>query len=389
MSQFRRAHAVSVVLALFVGALSIAAVAALLPARPPALAAEPAARAITQDEYIVISWNDLGMHCYNPSFDELGVLPPWNTLYAQVIRVSDPPEIVTAGLTVEYFFEDNTYSVGKTDFWDTSPYRPVQNAQWLFGLEAPLPPDVGLTGLDLAGEMEVEGDHFKAEGIPLTEYSDSAPNVREPYQLATVVVRDTATGTELARIHPVAPVSTEMHCEYCHYDGGPGNRDFSSGNVYQNILLMHDHEHGSDYPAGYDLLIDMRPVLCAWCHASPILFAPGEPDVPSFSRALHEQHAGEVPNTQVGCYNCHPGPETQCQRGVMFWEYGMTCPDCHGTMEDVAKKTVPWFEEPRCDSPACHGEGYGQDDPLYTRSPIAGASCTRWQTRWRWREEPK
>ena len=32
------------------------------------------------DDYIVIGWNDLGMHCYNPDFQDLAVLPPYNTL---------------------------------------------------------------------------------------------------------------------------------------------------------------------------------------------------------------------------------------------------------------------------------------------------------------------
>lgn len=50
--------------------------------------------------YVVLAWNDLGMHCYNPDFADLAVLPPYNTLWAQVIRVGDPPQIVTSGITV-------------------------------------------------------------------------------------------------------------------------------------------------------------------------------------------------------------------------------------------------------------------------------------------------
>jgi hypothetical protein len=360
-----------VALLLSMGGL-IVAIGILGPPGGPVAAASPAAKSPTQVEYRVIAWNDLGMHCYNPGFQELAVLPPWNTLYAQVYRIADPPIIVTTGVTVTFFFEDNTYSVGKTDFWDISPYRPVQNAQWLFGLNDPLPPNEGLTGVGLSGEMEVEGDHFKAEGIPLTEYSDSAPNVREPYQLATIVVYDAATNEELARVQPVAPVSTEMHCENCHYDGGPGNPSVATNNVFQNILTAHDQENADEYPAGYDLLMNSRPVLCAWCHASPILGELGEPGIPNFSNALHGQHAEVIPSTQAGCYNCHPGPETQCQRGVMFTDFDMTCPDCHGTLQDVANKTTPWFEEPRCDSPLCHGAGFGQDDPLYRLSKEHG-----------------
>ena len=170
----------------------------------------PAAETNTAGDLVVLSWNDLGMHCYNPDYQDLAVLPPYNTLYAQVVRVGDPPTLVTSGITLTYHFDDNTYSVGKTNFWD------YEDA--LFGVD--LPPNVGLTGNGLAGTFDFHGDAFVAEGIPLTEYSDSAPTTRAPYQLATVIAYDQATGNELARTQPVAPVSTEMHCDNCHFDGG-------------------------------------------------------------------------------------------------------------------------------------------------------------------------
>ena len=44
------------------------------------------------DKYVVLAWNDLGMYCYNRDFNDLAVLPPFNTPWAQVIRVGDPPE---------------------------------------------------------------------------------------------------------------------------------------------------------------------------------------------------------------------------------------------------------------------------------------------------------
>ena len=65
-------------------------------------------------KYIVIGWNNLGMHCYNPDFSNLSILPPYNTLVAQVIKVGDPPQIVTSGVKVRYSFPDNTYSVERT-----------------------------------------------------------------------------------------------------------------------------------------------------------------------------------------------------------------------------------------------------------------------------------
>ena len=76
-----------------------------------------------------MGWNDLGMHCYNADFSDLAVLPPYNTLWTQVIRRGDPPVVETTGLTTTYVFTDNTYSVGKSNFWTY--------ADQLFGVDLP------------------------------------------------------------------------------------------------------------------------------------------------------------------------------------------------------------------------------------------------------------
>ncbi|MFN8472722.1 MAG: hypothetical protein U0822_11070 [Anaerolineae bacterium] len=300
-------------------------------------------------QYIILGWNDLGMHCYNQDFQDLAVLPPFNTLWAQVVRVGDPPQIVTTGITVSYSFPDNTDSVSKSNFWTYAPA--------LFGTT--LPPNIGLTGRGLAGTMDLRGDHFVADGIPLTEFSDSAPTAPDPYQLATIIVRDAASGQELARQTVVAPVSTEMHCDTCHHDDGV--EGIRTGKVETNILTLHDREERTT-------LMSSRPVLCAKCHASNALGAPGVADVPSLSRAMHEQHAEVVPSTLAGCYNCHPGPQTQCLRDVMSSQHGITCINCHGTLAHVASNPTPWLNEPRCDNGQCHGTAYTQNAALYRQS---------------------
>ena len=96
------------------------------------------------------------MHCYNRNFQDLAVLPPYNTLWAQVVRVGDPPQVVTAGITVTYMFTDNTYSVGKSDFWTY--------ANALFNVT--LPDNIGLTGKGLSGQMDLQGDHFEGSRHP-------------------------------------------------------------------------------------------------------------------------------------------------------------------------------------------------------------------------------
>ncbi len=308
-------------------------------------------------KYTVLAWNDLGMHCYNRDFQDLAVLPPYNNLWAQVVKVGDPPQVVTSGVSVEYYFADNSYSAGKSNFWDY--------AKQLFGVD--LPPDVGLKGKGLSGTMDVDGDHFVAEGIPLTEFSDSAPTTPDPYQLATVIVRDTASGAELARSTVVAPVSTEMHCDNCHKDGGVDG--IATGRVETNILTLHDQKFQSEYPAGHTgALMDRKPVLCAECHSSNALHEAGVAGVPSLSNAMHTTHKDKVTPDINGCYNCHPGPNTQCLRDVMSSQEGMTCIDCHGTLDQVSQNPNPWLNEPRCDAPACHGNEVHQDNALYRLS---------------------
>jgi hypothetical protein len=211
-----------------------------------------------------------------------------------VIRVGNPPQIITTGITVSYSFPNNTYSAGKSNFW--------AYAKQLFGVD--LPPDIGLTGRGLSGAMTVKGDHFVAEGIPLTEFSDSAPTTRDPYQQARIVVRD-ANGKQLAANTVVAPVSTEMHCDNCHSDNGEGSEGIATGKVETNILTKHDQEEHTS-------LMNSRPVLCAGCHSSNALGTPKKPGIPSLSNAMHGKHRDEVPSTLDGCYNCHPAAPDVC-----------------------------------------------------------------------------
>ena len=338
-------------------------------------------------QYKIIGWNDLGMHCMNESFANLAVLPPYNNLWAQVIRQGPTPEIVTSGVTVEYSIIDNTYSVGKTNFW--------QYAKQLFG--ADLAPNVGLTGATLAGQMHIVNDHFAIEGVPLTPYRDSAPQPGPqnwyPYQLAKLIAKDSITGQVLAETITVAPVSTEMRCDTCHADGM--REGIRTGNVETNILTLHDKEENTN-------LMGSRPVLCATCHGSNALGAPGKPGIPNLSRAMHNRHApggaaaasplmaatqalidsaglSDSANPSVSpsavteegtnnCYLCHPGQQTQCLRDVMYAK-GMTCINCHGGTADVAASNRrPWIDEPKCGT--CHASQYAENTDKRYRDSV-------------------
>ena len=152
--------------------------------------------------YVVLSYNDLGMHCMNEDFSELVILPPFNNLRAQVIRRGGSPEVVSEDdIDVTYAIPNNTHSADKTNFWTY--------AEPLFGVA--LPPDIGLTGNGMAGAMDRNSRYYEVTGIPITPIDDSGRS--DPYPLATVSVNG-PLGT--AETRTVVPVSTEISCNLCH-----------------------------------------------------------------------------------------------------------------------------------------------------------------------------
>jgi hypothetical protein len=311
------------------------------------------------------------MHCYDNDYSVFGVLPPYNNLCAQVIKVGDPPQVVTDEVTVNYSFPNNTYSVGKrgrpdkTNFW--------KFAQKLFNLASPLQPGIGLTGNGLSGKMQPVGDHFEATGIPLTEYRDQDAVSREPhpYQLAQLTVTKKNASRRfnpvLASILVVAPVSSEFSCANCHADDGDATMNSGitpTGNVKENILAVHDLRSNTK-------LSSQKPVLCANCHSSNALGTPGTPGVHSLSYSMHSHHKDlpDITPDTDGCYNCHPGPKTQCLRDTMSQHFALNCTNCHGTIAAVADlNRKPWVDEPTCGTATCHGASYMPDQPLYQNS---------------------
>jgi hypothetical protein len=295
---------------------------------------------VTSDEYIVLSWNDLGMHCANKNFATMCILPPYNNLKAQVIKrgsATTMPQVITSGLTVSYEIPGNTYSVGKTNFWSYS--------QALFGVSTA---NIGLTGAGLTGNMAMNTNEYFQDGIPLTPYLDNNLVTESPFQLALVKVKD-GSGNLLAQTQPVIPVSNEINCvsSGCH-------------NSEQDILNAHELEGGFNP--------NNKPVKCASCHSDNALGAPGVSGVPPFSQVIHVKH-GSITND---CYKCHPGPNTQCYRDVMHTG-GMVCQDCHGSVTNVGQTIQngrqPWLQEPSCGATSCHGSNYSPEaNKLYRQS---------------------
>ena len=353
--------------------------------RPDNVSAASSKSIAKGSKYVVLGWNNLGMHCYNPDFSNLAILPPYNTLMAQVIKVGDPPQIVTSGVTVDYRFPENTYSVDKrgrpdkTNFW--------QFADQLFGVS--LKPNIGLTGKGLAGTMDQASgsNYFVAEGIPLTNIRDQDAASMKPYpfQLASITVRDASRpSTRLASLDVVAPVSTELMCENCHSDEMDATTKYypdvqPTGKVETNILTIHDYlnrdnyaAYLADYPAllAKTPLMDNQPVLCASCHGDNALGMPNVGEINNLSNAMHGHHnpdnAPDITPDTAGCYNCHPGPTTRCLRDTMSQNFSANCTNCHGDITQVALNPSPWLNEPKCSN--CHGTAYDTDQGLYRQS---------------------
>jgi hypothetical protein len=315
-----------------VGVLALAAGTAVAGANTPRLG-----------DYIVIGYNDLGMHCMNEDFSEFMVLPPFNTLHAVVVdRSGEKPAIVTNGIEVRYSV--NTPSPWhSTNFWKyTEP---------IFGFR--LPHGLGLTGNALSGTMEKGAIDWLATGIPV------APGKRGGrmacFQLADITVRSTGKGrTVLARTRAVTPVSWEIRCDFCHFSPGT--------TTAMNILQAHDRRHLAmmqQMHPGMPPLTQQTPVACGTCHRQPELeplVVSDDPTNPTLSAAMHRAHAarlpGYLPNLRNACYACHPGIETECLRDIHA-AAGMTCSDCHGGMMNVADPArAPWADLPRCST--CH-----------------------------------
>ena len=284
-------------------------------------------------DHIVIGWNELGMHCSNRDFSTFVVLPPFNNVRAQVLEVGDAlhlPTVVTTNVSLTYEIPGNTYSVGKTNFWDY--------AYALFG--ANLAPNVGLTGNGMTGDMTLVENYFLATGIPITPFTDNDLVNEDPFQLGLLKLY--SSSNLLATAPPVVPVSNEINCISSGCHASP-----------QGILNQHAPE------AGFDST--QTPILCASCHASNALGTPGKPGLPSLSEAVHKHHGGITDD----CYKCHPGPITQCLRDVMKNRHGFVCQTCHGSVtqvgESISSGRIPWLQEPSCGAPSCHGSTYAEE----------------------------
>jgi hypothetical protein len=354
------------------------------------------ARPVTKPEgtgYTLTAWNNLGMHCMDPDYAVFSILPPYNSIYAQLVDPAGHLVKSAAGITVTYqgvadpTGSINVTSAGKTNFWT-----------YVLGLYgASVPVDYGLAGKNMPGAANTPQpmtfdpamNQWGAEGIPLTPFDDAAH--KNPYPMMRLVAKD-GSGSTLATVDIVLPVSDEMDCSLCHASNSDAAAKPPSGWVNDpdpvrdyrlNVLRLHDDLHLSSpaYRAALatahynssglyaNAATDGKPILCAACHPSNALPGTGQPGIPQETLSVHAFHASVVDpvtgqtldasTNRAACYRCHPGSTTRCLRGAMGsavaadGTLAMQCQSCHGSMSQVGLSTRQgWLNEPQCGS--CH-----------------------------------
>ena len=341
-------------------------------------------------DVVVMATNDLGMHCTCPGASTFIVLPPFNTLRAQVFeRVGENPKILSDpnDIRVEYSILENSDQALKGD-----PYFQnwIQYGPKLFPGFSFVRSDgriQGLTGATLSGEMEAKGGWWEVVGVPAYPIEDpngaqidplGGPN-RNPYLTGVVRVFDQATNTLLAETTTTIPVAYGGCCG-CHLSIAQDYGMQPTPEDSFKVMGMLHAQNGS----GIDISkIDPDgdgvggPIRCSQCHLDPAMGEtqpPGYAGYPTskytFSEVVHRFHvespqvAAYDPDIARNCYDCHPGNGVNCYRGHHKGK-NLWCTDCHGDLNQrVAQGQLkaPWSPDtlPSCEN--CHtntGEGGG------------------------------
>ena len=351
----------------------------------------------------ILGWNNLGMHCMDSDYSVFSILPPYNTIEAQLIvggklATNGSSYAVTYQAVADPSGSFNSTAMGKGNYYIY--------AQSLFG--AALGPDMGLAGWNMPGTNNTPQamlfeqtnqpaagvltpvNWWRAEGIPLSPYDDA--HNKNPYPIMRLIARNGAM--PIATNDIVLPVSDEMDCRACHASGAQATAKPAAGWVWSgiqerdfrlNILRLHDEKQFTSNAVLYaaalaargfnpqglyrGVVADNKPVLCAACHASEALGAPSYGTIPPLTASIHNFHAHVIDPisnmtldssaNRSACYRCHPGSTTKCLRGAMGGAIAadgsmeMQCQSCHGNMSTVGSANrVGWFMEPNCAS--CH-----------------------------------
>src|SRR6266702_67066 len=358
--------------------------------------------------YRVIAWNDLGMHCACPTWEGFLLLPPYNTVRAQVMDVSgrDPVFIDQAlatslGLVISYAMVENTDANLEADpyfaSWITNSPKIFPGFQPVLGGMV-----VCISGKGLAGTVDYNATllDWKAEGVPAYPALTGDRNKdimtdpfgganRDPYLTANVYVKN-ASGNVLAQTTTVVPVAFGGCCN-CHLALATANGyPATPAGSFQFLGKMHGQNSSKIDFAKLDPTGDGTggPIRCSWCHWDPAIGDSAAPGLPavwpnyvimagagftkadvkisqySFSDVLHRYHAQDAlvlstydPNVAVNCYDCHPGNGVNCYGGTHITKTSpsLWCVDCHGNLNQrvaAGQMAQPWQQStlPSCSS---------------------------------------
>ena len=372
--------------------------------------ATPPIGSVNNSGVIVFGSNDLGMHCVCPSFSNFMILPPFNTIRAQVIRKGgEDPQVLgsSSGIRVAYSIAENTDATlsadpNYQDWMKNAPKLgfkayPVKDANG--HIQSPI------TGAKLAGNMTAKSPGWwEVVGVPV--YPDASslstakplidplggPN-RNPYLTGNIKVYNSSNKL-LAQTSVTVPTAFGGCCS-CHLSvatqlGYPGTAQGS----FEAMGFLH-----STNSSGINIsLIDPDgdgvpgPIRCSQCHLDPAM---GDKTPPggyklngktlpvstlTFSDVLHRFHAqdgmvlGQYDvNIAKDCYQCHPGNGINCYRDhhtneSMNGATKLWCTDCHGDLNQrIAQNQMaqPWSVAtlPKCST--CHtGTTIGENPTL-------------------------
>ena len=330
----------------------------------------------------ILGWNNLGMHCMDSDYSVFSILPPYNTIEAQLIVNG---RLVTngTGYTVTYqAVADPTGSINKSSIGKGNW---LQYAPQLFGAVAgdqglPFPntntfwmPGAGNTPQTMIFEQTnnpatgvfTPVNWFHAYGVPITPYDDAGR--KNPYPMMRQIALSGAT--PIATNDIVLPVSDEMDCRACHASGSQDTAKPAAGWVWDgiqerdfrlNILRLHDEKNFVSNAVVYaaalaakgfnpqglyrGVVANNKPVLCAACHASEALGGGGIAGIPPLTTLVHGFHAHVMDplsnitlnNTanRSACYRCHPGSDPLPARRD-GWR------DCRGRLDGNAMPELP------------------------------------------------
>jgi hypothetical protein len=350
--------------------------------------------------YKVIARNDLGMHCACPTFAGFLLLPPFNTIRAQVLTMGSEPNVVSSGVTVSYSLAEETDASLQTDpyfsQWITYSPKLFPGFQPVVGGKVK-----GIAGKGIADTMTYDSTSksYIAAGIPAypvttgtvkdTMVDPLGGPKRDPYLTANIVVKN-SYGTVVATTSTTVPVAFGGCCT-CHLPLAAQNgftADPTGSFAYMGKM------HGANSSK-----IDFRyldptgdgtagPIRCSWCHWDPAMgetaapglanvwpnfvIMPGAPftrtDVKvstrSFSDVLHKFHTQSTKvltqwdaNIATNCYACHPGNGVDCYRGTHKGKTAIWCIDCHGNLNQrvaTNQMQTPWqiASLPTCFAPS-------------------------------------